>query len=890
MKSDRSCRLQGCALASSGIALWLLFLSLGPPPAWSQADPDAAPSSRGGVIVGRITHVEGQLLRYVRETDEWVATVKDAPFGLDDALYCSEQCRAEVILPNGTWVRMGPLSQIQAIASDPDSSEIDVASGVTRFSSRGKNTVVKVTTPFGAVVAPSQTTFDLRVGDASLELVAERGKVDFIHQGSGARYTARQGGASLRADRYTVAYGEGRADPAWVGWNEDRDRHWASRSAGRGPSVAQLPEELAPDAADLDDYGTWERVPYEGIERTLWRPTGVAAGWTPFSAGRWTDWHGDLCWIPAEPFGYVTHHYGHWVPVDDVWYWAPPVVSVGVTVGPSLGVGFFWYPGRVRWISSSLYIGWVPLTPFEPYYCRRPWGPRVVVVHERDSGHLHVDHPHQRHLDHAVIVPRKDFARVDNYQAVRLERHHAQAAAKDLRPLPAVPREPGRHSHDERERYRFTTAPVDAVPNAAAVERIRRNQEKGRRGHEVKGADILREAERARPGRPTPLAGVPAPRVPNRLLHAPAGGMTERRAPEELRGRGRGTDEGEAPRREELQRTEAEFPGKARGEAGDRPAPTVSSPGRDRQARPPYTPGDTGEPMSRDGAHPARPRPPALDRPETADDAGTAGVTSAAEAPAHRGAGPRPPRPRRTAVPGESSAQPQVQPSPERFEPSTTRGGKEPFDPSPVGEVSLGGRPSRERPRQFGPVQPRTSGPRMQPHRDNAVDGIDPGGTADTPMRRPAAPAGSRQHPPREQVPAGYHDSRGLRDPREAPLPGRSGVFQGDATGARQPGKQRGHGAPPSTLNGSRETRPVEAPRGYDAQRSRTRPPAEIITPPAETVPQQAAPGASRHAPRHPGRLLPSQGERRGPPQAPTEGLPQQPLGPAAPPGPVSER
>jgi hypothetical protein len=35
------------------------------------------------VPVGRISHVEGQLWRYVPEEDDWVATVQDAPFGSD---------------------------------------------------------------------------------------------------------------------------------------------------------------------------------------------------------------------------------------------------------------------------------------------------------------------------------------------------------------------------------------------------------------------------------------------------------------------------------------------------------------------------------------------------------------------------------------------------------------------------------------------------------------------------------------------------------------------------------------------------------------------------------------------------------------------------------------
>ncbi len=51
--------------------------------------------------------------------------------------------------------------------------------------------------------------------------------------------------------------------------------------------------------------------------------------------------------IPAEGFGYLTHHYGDWIFIGGIWYWAPPVSLWTVDLG-MLDVGFFWYPGRVR--------------------------------------------------------------------------------------------------------------------------------------------------------------------------------------------------------------------------------------------------------------------------------------------------------------------------------------------------------------------------------------------------------------------------------------------------------------------------------------------------------------------------------------------------------------
>ena len=148
----------------------------------------------------------------------------------------------------------------------------------------------------------------------------------------------------------------------------------------RGRSVEYLPPSLRDESYALEENGRWESVPYEGSSRWFWRPTTVAVGWSPFTAGRWTDWNGDQTWIPAEPFGYVTHHYGNWIYTRNSWYWAPPVVSVRVGL-PLLNIGFFWSPGRVSWIHSGAYVGWVPLAPRETYYSHRHWGgPHEVVV------------------------------------------------------------------------------------------------------------------------------------------------------------------------------------------------------------------------------------------------------------------------------------------------------------------------------------------------------------------------------------------------------------------------------------------------------------------------------------------------------------------------------
>ena len=158
MKKDQKCFGLACILL---FAAGLIFL-----PAHS-----VSAVEQEMVLVGRIAETEGQILRYVPDTQDWVATVKDAPFGLEDALYSDQTARGEFIMPNGIWVRIGGSTQIQLIALKMDASEIDIASGVARFYNKSADGMLKVTTPFGYVLAEPSSAFDLYVGDQSAEVI-----------------------------------------------------------------------------------------------------------------------------------------------------------------------------------------------------------------------------------------------------------------------------------------------------------------------------------------------------------------------------------------------------------------------------------------------------------------------------------------------------------------------------------------------------------------------------------------------------------------------------------------------------------------------------------------------------------------------------------------------
>jgi hypothetical protein len=472
------------------------------------ASPVCRVSADEGFLVGRISDVDGQLLRFVPAEKDWVATVRDAPFGMDDALYSNQDGKAEFIMPNNTWVRIGGSTQVQLIALKPDVTEIDVASGVARLYNKSSNALIKATTPFGYVVAQPESTFDLYVGDQSAEVITLSGRVDFIHAGDNRRYEVVQGSSSLIADAGRVGTGDASVDASWDNWNVARDSLWAKRMSVRGDSAKYLPPRLHDEAYELEENGRWETVSYEGRERHFWRPTRVGSGWAPFTAGRWTEYYGDDTWIPDEPFGYTTHHYGNWVYLNNAWYWGPP---------GTVGVGLDWYPGRVAWIGSGADVGWVPLAPNERYYSHHAWGPAATVIGTAAVVGLAIGS--LAYLNHAVVVPQHDFYGVNNYNRVRVRDINRTMILSNYKTAPVVNNTIFKNYNTDRNRYNFTDAKVADMPHNTVLKRIEHNQGIARQeGTRVNANTLRQNITRTKPAPLPTQTRVAPPNVTSKIV------------------------------------------------------------------------------------------------------------------------------------------------------------------------------------------------------------------------------------------------------------------------------------------------------------------------------------------------------------------------------------
>ncbi len=514
-------------MKGKGKLIWLTYILI------LAMIPITSPQARAGsedrdeeetILVGRISYVKGRVLRYVPEEQDWVAIVKDTPFGLSDSLHSEKGARAEIIIPNNTWARIDGGTEIRLIALREDITEIGVDSGLARFYNKGFDVVIEARTPFGYVRAPAETTFDLCVDDDSVEVVALKGTVYFVHEASGTRLEVIEGSSSVIADSRKVTAGEVQTDPHWNVWNSNRDALWAERMRVKGKSAEYLPPRLSYDAYILDECGRWERVYYNGGSYYFWRPLYISVGWTPFTVGRWIVWCGDHTWIPCEPFGYVTHHYGAWVFVRGFWYWAPPVRFVRVRIGPPpppfFPFPFFWCPGRVAWIHHRGRVGWAPLAPDEAYYCHRRWGPRAVVVKNINVTNVNINVNRYKYVRHAVIIDKANLYKVDNYRKIRIARVSDASTLSNYRAVPGLHK--GVVGNYGNTKQRYAVADIDGMrtPHRKAIKKIGSDQIAGKRGENARPTTARESVGHMKRGRVSDGARVKPAEVKNSAVPA----------------------------------------------------------------------------------------------------------------------------------------------------------------------------------------------------------------------------------------------------------------------------------------------------------------------------------------------------------------------------------
>lgn len=243
------------------LVLGLILIITGVP---AGAEPGPEEVFAEQMLVGRLFHVEGQVLRFDPEENDWIPAVEDTLFGLEDVLYSERGARAEIIAPNNTWVRIGSDTRIQLIELKDAFTHVRVPSGIARFYNKGSYPVIKAGTPYGSVTAPAETCFEVHVTVGNVEVKSLKGTVYFTHRETNKKYEVIAWAASLVSDDRSIAAGKGYGEPVWEVWNRERDALWAGRMNAHVKSAKYMPSGLHDHAYLLEENGVWEPVYYGG--------------------------------------------------------------------------------------------------------------------------------------------------------------------------------------------------------------------------------------------------------------------------------------------------------------------------------------------------------------------------------------------------------------------------------------------------------------------------------------------------------------------------------------------------------------------------------------------------------------------------------------------------
>lgn len=477
--------------------------------AWSQT------AENQGALVGRITTIEGgQLLRYVPVEKDWVVTVKDTPVAPTDSLFSADDTKAELAIQDNSLIRVGGETQLELVELGQGVTQADAASGKARFWNRSEDGLIRVTTPYGYVVAPAGSVFDLYVGEKTLEVVSISGTVDFIHDADQSKYEVTAGSSSVIANNRIVTTGPGEAAEEWQSWNQSRDSSLAKRNEAKSGSAQHLPRQLQEYRSDLDQNGKWETVNYGGKSYNLWHPAEVEQDWAPFTVGAWMDYYGDNAWVPGEPFGYITMHYGNWLFVDNHWFWAPP----GIGIVASSGCDACWVPGRVAWLYTDADVGWLPLAPTEPFYAFNRWGPGIIVVNNENINNITININNFQFADHAVIIDQRSLFASENYGPMRRGNVNGQTIAAEFHGAPVLSNGIVK-DYSSKQRFTVTKQAPTFKPGPDALNRIAHNEGTVKKISAMDPKSIQHMVAAAKPGQITPKAGLSPPSLHGKQLN-----------------------------------------------------------------------------------------------------------------------------------------------------------------------------------------------------------------------------------------------------------------------------------------------------------------------------------------------------------------------------------
>ncbi len=328
--------------------------------AFGLLNPHLLPAQERYPAVARISFVSGPV-SYSRgdDPDEWDDAIENVPLTIGDRIYSPEGGRAEVQLSSGNFVRLAPRSYFTTLNLGDDIKQFYLGEGAASFNIKRlqPDEVIEIDTPNVSVTLDEPGTYRIAVDeDGNSRIIVRRGRV--MVAASGRQIAVENSEIrvyGIDSPRYEIVGLP--ASDAFDRWASERDDRF-ERSYSDAYRYAS--DDII-GVEDLSEYGRWEQIPDYGY---AWTPTRVAAGWVPFSDGRWfwqDPW--GWTWISNQRWGWATSHYGRWTPYRSRWYWVP--------VRPRTRVRYV--PAVVEFVRVRDHVGWFPLHPRDRYI---PWWDR----------------------------------------------------------------------------------------------------------------------------------------------------------------------------------------------------------------------------------------------------------------------------------------------------------------------------------------------------------------------------------------------------------------------------------------------------------------------------------------------------------------------------------
>jgi hypothetical protein len=367
--------------------------------------------------------------------------IPNLPWLPGDRVWTESGARMEIQFADGTLVQLAEDTRLDYEASDLDrnTTVLRLWTGSLYLIARGRaaSPAFEIETESGVVYVneagatrvdaiPGETRVSVYRGTAQLSAGG-----DTVTLYPGERSYATFGRAAEVPQRF-----DHQAADAFDAWSRARRDRYAAVY-----SPTDLPEEIEPYAADLEEHGSWAVVADVGY---VWRPR-VAVSWTPYSHGRWARSAYGWVWIAYEPWGWAPFHYGRW--------------------GHSLDLGWYWIPGRrwsgawVSWRVGGGYVGWCALG-------RRG---RPVRYLYRGRDHRHYSGHGWTYARHSALGARdlsRHLVRED-----RIPRQRLSQLAAESQP-PGARRAVSRWGRSERDRSRGpaarSTSPSPRVRSGSA--------------------------------------------------------------------------------------------------------------------------------------------------------------------------------------------------------------------------------------------------------------------------------------------------------------------------------------------------------------------------------------------------------------------------------------